>query len=732
MTARQPPRRELSLLDLLEVLWRRKLLIISVMVLGVGLTLGAVSLLPRTYLARALVLIDPATGRGPASAVGAPSLSLDPAVIDSQVQIIGSRLLARQVVADLALQDDPELMGFEAGTAARLGRLVPWLGSEPAAPDQGEPTAETAAPSAERDPDVARIDRFLARLAVQREGKTHVIGVAYSSADPDKAARIANAVAEHYLLAQLEAKHEAARRAGAWLNERLIAARADLDRAQASMERLGGAPVAVTSREAGSEIEQLAQLNRQLVDAMVDRTAKDAKLQRIKDMIRRGEQPGPVDEVGSAVLLQNLHALKAQALRREAELSAQYGDRHPRLIDARRETTELGTRIEAEQAALIREFEGLVRVARGKEETIARELERVKQHAAARDRQDVQLKSAEQEVELARRIYATYLQEAERVADPDALQEPDARIISEAVPPAEPLFPKPKLTLSVSLTVSLVVALVAVYLAELAERGFRTGGDVEAELGIPCLGLVPRGGAKQGSSTPQDYLVDRPQSRLAEALRGVLATLLAGREPGEGRIVLVTSAMPGEGKTTLTLGLGRLAALEGLSVLVIDADFRRPAVHEIFGPKARAGMAEVLKGELSFEEALAQDPRTRLKILPGSRRLDQPTRLLGNEGVGRLLATAKARFDLVLVDSAPLLAVADARLLAPQADRVVVAIRWHATARAVASHCLAELRASGAPVTGAVLNLVDIRRHAHYGHKEAAFANARLVAYYTD
>ena len=195
-------------------------------------------------------------------------------------------------------------------------------------------------------------------------------------------------------------------------------------------------------------------------------------------------------------------------------------------------------------------------------------------------------------MELSRRLYEAQLARAGAADRPVPDGTPDARLISEAVPPVGPSHPKPKLIMSLTLTGGLLLGLAVMYLVETGQRGIRSAREVTEVLGVPTLALVPRlDGSRQPAIAPQDYALDRPRSRYAEAMREILTGLLLRRpedEPGQGRAVLVTSALPGEGKSTLTLSLARAAAAEGLRVMVVDADLRRPTLHELVGLKPGA------------------------------------------------------------------------------------------------------------------------------------------------
>lgn len=727
-----PAERELSLLDLMHVLWRRKTLIAAIVVTGVGMTVAALAVLPRTYVARTLLLIDPDRGDQGDTASALAAQSLDTATIDSQVQLLGSRSLARDVVLGLGLKDNGELNANAPSLGIGITPYFQNLLGSAEAQVQELPLGEPSSNGGDDGPKALVVDRFLERLSVGREGKTYVISIAYASQDGELAARIANGVAEYYLVGQLAQKYASARRNAERLSDRLTQAKTQQETDQEALRAFRSANIAAQADRTGREGEQLVQLNRELVDASVERQAKETKFGRIREMARRGEITAPMDEIGPSVMLSQLNALKAQAMRREAELAAQFGDKHPRIIDARREVHELGARIDMEQQAFLREYEASVQVARAREQALQRELSRIKERSAEQDGAIIQLRALEQQADLSRRLYETLLAKSEAGAPADGMQRPDARVISEAITPSSPVFPRPRLIMGVALTISLIVALIAVYLAELADRGFRTASEIQSELGLANLGMLPALRRRKEDPTPEAYVLDRPQSRLAEAVRSVLADLLVERGSGQARVVMVTSCLPGEGKTTLSLCLARLAAAEGMRTLLIDADLRHPRVHELFGPKLLPGLGELLRGEVSLDACLKLDDRTGLVVMPGSKRLSQPARLLGEEGIGRILERARSAFDLIVIDTAPLLAVADARLIAPHTDAALLVVRWQHTPRTLVQSCLASLQPIRGKLKGAVLSRVDLKRQARYGYGDTPWEQLRLAGYYAD
>lgn len=718
MRAARSPDGELSLAELLLVVHRRRWLLLACVFLGGLAGVAALVAITPVYEARALLIIEPDLGGQVGATVATPSQTPDSAAVDSQVQILASRSLARETLAALGLASDPELTG--AGPSGR--RLLDRLLSRPARP----------APPGDL------VGEFLARLSVKREGKSHVIVLAWRSRDPVKAAAAVNKLGELYMAGQLARKKAALHRQTGQFDEQLVALRGRVEAAEAALAGHLARNEATRADSLGANSGEIAGLDGQLVAATVARAGHEATLDRLRRMSDGGSESMALSEGGRSTMLDNLLAQKAELLRREAELAGQYGERHPKILGIRAEREQLDWRLSEERKVVLRQFEAEVARARASERIIAGKLAELKDRALRRETDAARTAELEREVELSRRLHEAYLARTGAEDRPVPAGAPDARMISEAVPPLTPAYPKPRLILSLALTGGLLLGLAGVYLVETGQRGLRSAREVAELLGLPTLALVPKlDGPRRAAMAPQDYVLDRPRSRYAEALREILTGLLLRRPEdtaakAHGRVVLVTSALPGEGKSTLTLSLARAAAAEGLRVMVVDADLRRPTLHDLVGLKQGAGLVEVLRREVSLADVLATDPRAPLRLLPGSMRLTQPTRLLGQDGIGALLTALRPSFDLILVDSAPLVAVVDAKLVAKLADSVLLLIRYGSTRRDFCEFALRGLRDSGANVAGAVLTQVDLRRHARSGAGDAGFAYARLGEYYAD
>ncbi len=709
------PAAELSLIDLLAVLRRYTVLLLASLGVGIGLALATLAMLEPTYVATAQLMIEP-SGDTPDDGILAPArIADDNAAILSQVTLLASRSMAREVIEALDLASEPELYH----TVDPIEQIALGLG--------------IAAATAGTDDQAALVDRFLARLAVDREGQTHVIRVSFKSSYPGSAARIANGIAARYIAGRLEAKSAAAGGATAWLEQALAESRVALERAEAELQAYRASAQGDQGEALANEAFGINTLRRDVAAAAADRAAREARLQRVRAVLARAEADLAFEELGGSAVLQNLYALKNETTRREAELATLYGDRHPQILHVRAERRELERRIQAEQQALVGTVEAEIQAARAREQALLRELETVKSQSITQSQTEAGIARLERAVEQARRHHEGNLARRQSLADQVGVQRADARLISEATPPQRPSFPEPAMVFSLFSAASLGTGLLLVFLVEQLDRGFRTQRAAEQGLGRRCIGCLPlvrRG--RRGDIPLIDLPLEHPCSRFAEALRALVAELSFKPTRGGGKVVLMTSAAPGEGKSTTTVALARLAASEGLKVLLIDADLRRPKLAGLLDLEAPQGLVEILKGEREAEEVLLKDPLTGLAVIPGSARVSQPTRLLGPQALGVLLDEARRHFDLVLVDSPPVLAVTDARVMAPLCDGILFLVRWQATQRAVAAHALAQLDGVAEKVLGSVLTMADPDVAAPLGAADSRLVRRKLSRYYTE
>ncbi|HMR31885.1 MAG TPA: Wzz/FepE/Etk N-terminal domain-containing protein [Geminicoccaceae bacterium] len=695
-----------SPIDVVRILWRRRWLLVTVVGLGMSGAVAATALLPKVYAARAAVLIEPRLEPSPDGSGGVVPILPDSATIDSLVQVLGSRSMAREVIDAHGLARDPELVPPDERS---------WLSHAFASASDNQPLGS----------ELGLVDRFLDRLTVAREGKSHVIAVTYLSRDPRHAAAIANALAERFVADRAVLRHEAGQRATGTLGARLDLLEAKLGRSRSALDearvRLGPATADATTLGG-----QVAQVRRELVAASAERSSLESRVARLRQQLREQGADARLDD-GAATVLGNLEVLKAASQRREAEMAANLGERHPRLVEVRAELAELQARIERQQRAVLDERATEAEAARAKERALAAVLQDLELRAAAGSRAAAELQVLEQQAEQDRRLYEVQLGRVKGVPEASPAPLADVRVISEATTPTAAVFPRPPMMLTAGFTASLLIGLFAVYASEQADRRIRTPDDVRAALGLPTLGLVPELSRRAARKTPpQDWPSQHPGSREAEAVRSLLAAVR-----GEGvKVVMLTSSVPHEGKSSLALALGRMAAEDGVRTLLVDADLRRPSIATLLGQPGGRGLSELAAGRVGLLEAIVPDLRSPLHIIPGGAVLGPPTGLLGEDGVPAVIAAARKAYDLVVVDTAPLLPVSDAVRLAPHVDRLLFVLRWGHTTGPLAAQALQQLGAARERVAGVAITRVDLARHRAWATGDAGLAYARYRRYY--
>lgn len=638
------------------------------------------------------MLIEPRGSLVAAEVGAATPVDRDGIAVDSQVEVLSSRSLAEKVVDKLA-------------------GIV------------------TSLPASVR---AAEVERLLASLEVARQGKTRVIAVRVRDTDPERAARIANLLVDTWLVEQLAGKYAAVNRAAEWFGDKLRALGSELAEGEARLVAFRERNARLFDTALARVEDRLADLEREHLMARAARRALEARLELLTKRAR--EDNLSTAALGAVTpLLLALEAAATDLLRREAELRGLYGEKHPQVAALLREKEELAKRIDAERRAILARVEAELAEARTREAALAAELQRIAAVAAEARRAELEKRRLEREVDLDRRLYEAFASKFRVASDVETVEQPDAQVISEATPPATPFFPKPVIVLPVGLVTGFGLGLVSLFLREKLDRRLTTTADVARELGLPTLALVPELPRRQAKALPpHHHIVEHPRSRLSESLRELLARLGDPPMEGSGRVILIVSAMPGEGKSTTTLALGRVAALEGLRVLVIDADLRRPGLADMLEIATAGGFAEVLEGRLALEEAVQLDEATGMHLLPGSARHLHPARLLARHRLRPLFDRLRSTYDLVLLDGAPVAAVADSQLLAREVDQLIWLVRWRHMPAPVVRDALDSLGAVRERVAGVVLSRVDSPVQARYGDAGSARLARRVAAYYTD
>jgi succinoglycan biosynthesis transport protein ExoP len=725
----------LHLKNFLQVLLSHKLIILGTATLIAAIAAYALTQMTPLYTASAYVMLDQRHNSVMDASTVVPAMLTDTATIQNQVQILQSRNLAARVVDKLNLVNDPEFNPPKEDSALTvwLNRIAPWLNFDWFATD-------TTAPAVPPTPDDVRqgaINRVLAQLTVATVGPSATIAIGFTSQDAEKSASIANTLADAYVEDQMNAKFDATQKASQWLSDRLAQVSAQTQSSERAVEQYKAAnnltDTVMAGTPAGTSIvqQQLSALNLQLISAQADLAVQEAKYNQVMDMQRSGHA-ADVSQVVSSPLISQLRQQEAEILRQQAELSSRYGPRHPKVLDMESQKQNLSTKIDEEVRRVVETVSNDVAVARVRVRSLQDSLSHTTTQTQGENFARVKLSELTAAATSNRALHDALLTQFKQIEGKDAVQAPDARIISPATRPVSPSYPRKIIVLGAAIPGGLCLGLLFALLLDSFRAGFRTREQVESTLALPVLAALPEISRRTrvGKRTA-DFVIKKPTSAFAEAVRGLKLGLVLSNGESPPKIIMITSAVPGEGKTTLAASLARIAARSGQRVILVDADLRRPGVGKAIGMRAPThGIADVLSGTIDLRDCIKKDPTSDLLVLPGGGHVPNPSDLLGSEEMETLIESLAASCDLLIIDSSPLLPVNDARILARLADAVVFVVRWERTPRAASMHALRMLADVAAPLAGIVLARTDKEQFLYENYGKRTFRS--FNKYYQD
>jgi len=729
---------EILLADVWRILWRRKAVVIGFTVLSTVLTILLLNQLVPRYTAEALVLVDSRKLQVVDNVKSVLSgLEMSESVLASEVEILRSRRLIGRVVDELKLVGESELNpALLAASPGLLGNLRPreWLPTSWAAALLGTPPSIPDAEEAKRLERANVVSHVLDQLKVQSKGNSLVIAIGFETETPETAANVANAIADAYIVEQLETKFEATRVANTWLESRLGELRQQVSEAESAVESYRRSNKLMIGERASVQGQQLTEVNSQLIVARAEAASAQARLREAQELIRT-KGVDAATEVITSPLIQTLRGQEAEVVRRLAELSTRYGERHPSFLNVNAELRDLRAKIEVEVDRIVRNLSNQVEVARARERSLSASLEQMRTEVASANQAEVKLRALEREAEAGRTLLETFLNRFRETSNQPDLEQPDARIITRAEVPISPSWPNKRMIILLVVFMSAAIGVVLAFIIEHLDNSFRGLDQLEAATGVSALGLVPelnRAGAERNAEL---QVTREPISAYAEAHRSVLTSIeLSAAVTGDvAKTILIVSSMPSEGKSTLCLSLAQAAASLGKRAVVIEGDMRRPRIARLMKVPDGFDLFSLLRKKEIDSGDLYHDEQTNVTVIPTGKLASTgltPQQLLASSALERLVADLRERFDLVFIDSPPALAVSDPRVLARLCDRIIYVVRWGVTPRkAVVSGI--RLMSNLGPALGVVLSRVNARKHARYGYGDSTYYGSRYSSYYT-
>ncbi len=717
---------------------RRRLLIIvltfvTVTAVGVPVVLKLVKAL---YNATATVLIDNRKYQMFQHQTMVGDTPIDGGyALESQIEILKSENVGLAVVRKLRLADDPEFGSPKYGLLRRI------LGSSPVASNEAR----------ER----RALGVLAANMTARRTGPTYVIEIGYKSLDAERAAAVANAIAEAYIDDQLQGKGEALRRASNWLRSRLNELGDQVTESQRKVIEFKAANKIVEGENGRTVNEQqVAEFGAHQIASRQRAAEAKAKLARIEDLIRSNSDGAAVDAaVTDAVKTDVFVKLRTQYLEkenREREWSARYGPEHLASVKLRDELRELRTAIRDELKRVAETYKNEYELAKQYEDSLQRELDRAQSQSIITNEARVRLRQLESEAQSYRTIYDNFLQKYQESLQQESFPITEARIITKATAPASKDYRKMLVGLAAVPGGGLVLGFALAFFREIMEDVFHTERQVQKVLGAKCLAIVPvwkeaeqapnsswisAGAGSQRTilrdQSPLWSVSDAPFSYFAEAVRSIKAAADLVGAGNSVKVIGLTSAVPNEGKSTIAASLAQAIAQSGSRVILVDCDLRNPSLSASLAPVAELGLVEVISGRAALNEVIWTESATGMAFLPTvmKSRLAQTNEILGSEATRKLFDSLRLMYDYVVVDLSPLAPVVDVRATANLVDTYVFVIEWGRTHTSVVRRTLEAAPSVADSLLGVVLNKTDLKQLRRYDAHLSHFSEKGYYRY---
>jgi polysaccharide biosynthesis transport protein len=644
----------------------------------------------------------------------------------TQYQIIESRIVAREVIRQLDLENSPEffpepkdnvLANVKRSIGEALSSAKAWVVS---LLKTGDDTGG-ADTSAEDDAfvDSGLVSDFIDRVTVSPIRNSRLVDVSVEGKDRVMATRMANSLVKAYIGQNLETKLSAAKGAVQWLGERVNDERKKVETAEKALLAYKEKYQIITDFSSDAEnitAQKLAELNAQVLDAESQRVKVETRYQQAISLDKTPEMLDSIPEVLSNDLIQEIKKMEVVLFNRMSELSKKYGRNHPQMRAIDSELADLKKRKAVEARRVVNSLKNEYKLALAREESLKRALARQKTESLKLNKKAVQYGVLRREAESSRQMYELLIKRFKETSLTEEMKTGNIRIIDKAEVPEFPVKPKKKRNILLAVIVGLTLGIGTAFFLEYLDNTIKLPEDVKEHLEIPYLGPVP---AMTSNDIPDHVARDlvtvhSPKSAASESYRSIRTGILFSSADAAPQTIVFTSASPGEGKTITTANLGVAMANAGSRVLLLDCDMRRPRIHKIFGVDRKVGLSNILVGTASPKDAIVPSSVENLDILPVGPIPPNPSEIISSKKMGLLLNALKKQYTRVLIDSPPISAVTDAVLLSQMADGLLLVVRAGETPRQVIQHALAQVRSVNANILGAVLNAVSVGRDSYY------------------
>lgn len=676
-----------------QMLWERKWILLTAIVIGMSVTLLWLSKQTPIYRATARILIEADTVKilNIQEFVGSEFRDWDTmGVINTQIRILQSRPLAEQVVKSLRLDQNPDFLPG-AGSNANFAAMV--QGGTSVKPQRDAP---------------------------------RVVDVSYDHENPQITALVANGVAQEFIRLNVTQRMSASSDALNWLREQMDEIKPKVEKAEAALQDYRERVRAVSLEDNQNiVIEKLKALNSALTKAHTERLTAETERNQVEALLKAGQEPATIAAIGAdktVALFRQQLAEKQLAL---VVLRQRYREKYPAMISAKAELDEVQEKLKKACDDAIQAVKARHITALAQEESLRKALQEQEGQALDLDRKLTEYNLLKRNVEADRQLYNTMLTRMKEASVAGKMEKNNIRLVEPATVPGGPYKPDRQRIVMIGALLSVAIGFGLCFVVHTYDDRIKSHDDIEA-FGVPLLCSVARIHPKPKAEAAQ-IVITQPHSMGAEAFRNLRASLYLSPSAKDAKVILVTSSAPAEGKSFVALNMALVFANNNERTLLVDADLRHPSQHHAFKKELGDGLSKFLADSASLDEVIYRSDVPNLDIIFAGRVPPNPPELLGTDQLRQLLDVARGRYQRIVLDSAPVTVVSDPLILLPHADGVVFVVQFGKIRRGIVGRALQKLAESNVPLFGAVMNSIDLQKHGYYYYP---YASSHYNRYY--
>ena len=648
----------------------------------------------------------------------------------TQYKIIESRTVAREVIKRLNLNNSEEFFpkpkdNFLSGIKRSVREII---SSYKALLTLFKTEKEYAVQEKEKyenyeegyEMNNALVSAFIGRVNVRPIRNSRLVDISFQAKDPVLAQKNVNTLAMVYIDQNMDIKLKAAQHATKWLHGQIGEKRKNVEKAEQALLKYKQEQHIITDFTSDVEkitAQKLAQLNTRVVDAQSARVEAETRYKQAAAMKGSADMLDSVPEVLNNQLIQQIKSMEAELYKRMAELSKKYGKKHPRMVAVESELRAVRKRKAQEIKRVINSLRNEYKVALARENSLKKAFAEQKEETFGLNQKAIRYSVLRREAESARHMYEMLFNRFKEATLTEDMKTGNIRVVDRAEVQRSPVKPNKKRNILLAIIVGLAMGTGISFFLEYLDNTIQYAEDIEQDLNLPYLGTIPMFTTENNSQNkPENELITAGSlnSVVSEAYRDIRTNILFSSVEATPQIILVSSALPLEGKSVTAANLAVTMAQAGSKVLIIDCDMRRPKIHKLFSIDMDRGISNLLTGDYNAGRAIVHTKIPNLDVLASGPGVPNATDVLGTKRLDDLLSALRKYYDNIIIDSPPATLLADAVVLSKFVDGVVIVVRAADTAKKIVKNGAEKFLNVGAKIVGTVLNGVVLSRYSHY------------------